>query len=188
MNFVDLQGKGFAILGLRGTGKTYLAKYLLKQNPRSIVYDVLHEYQGLNRYIVEYRQAGKMALQELNLFIGKVVINSGKIKLFVLEEANRYCPPKPSPLPLEILELNDFGRHFGVSFGVIARRPTQLHSDLIELADYLFIFQLKGKNDILYLNSLAQGLGDAVLSLPQYQFVIVYPNHTFQVHEAVSLG
>ena len=183
--FIDLTDKRFVILGLQGTGKTYLAKYFLKHNAASIVYDTLGEYQGSNRYIVKYRQNSPEAIEELDTFIAKIVVASGKIRLFVIDEANRFCPPKPAPLPDGVLELNDFQRHYKISFGTIARRPTQLHTDLVELAHYIFIFQLKGKNDLLYLNALADGLGDSVLSLPEYHFTIVYPNHTFEVHAPI---
>jgi hypothetical protein len=183
----NLINKRFVILGLQGTGKTYLAKHLLQHEQASIVYDVLHEYQGFNRYIVKYRQHGKEGLDELNLFVARVIIDSKRIKLFILDEANRYCPPKPVPLPDRILELNDWQRHYGISFGVIARRPTQLHSDLTELAHYMFIFQLKGVRDLNYLDSLVKGLGEKVLALPQYHFVIVHPNHEIEVHAPILL-
>lgn len=183
----NITDKRFVILGLQGTGKTYLAKYLLGQMPASIVYDVMHEYQGYNRYIVKYRQYGDEAIDEINLLVSKVVIGSKKIKLFILDEANRFCPPKPHPLPNSILELNDWQRHYGISFGGVCRRPTQLHTDLIELAHYLFIFQLKGKNDLIYLDAMAAGLGDKILALPEYHFVIVHPNHDYEVHLPISL-
>lgn len=183
----NLAEKRFAILGLQGTGKTYLAKYLLEQQPASIAYDVMHEYQGYNRYIVKYRQQKQEAIDELNRLVSQVVIASKKIKLFILDEANRFCPPKPKPLPDSILELNDFQRHYHISFGSICRRPTQLHTDLVELAHYLFIFQLKGKNDLLYLDALNAGLGDTVAALPEYHFVIVHPNHDYETHPAISL-
>lgn len=183
----DLTNKRFVILGLQGSGKSYFARGLLQHEQASLVYDVLREYTGFNRYIVKYRQHGKEGLDELNLLVSKVVIGSKRIKLFVIDEANRYCPPKPHPLPDSILELNDWQRHYGISFGVIARRPTQLHSDLVELAHYMFIFQLKGRNDLAYLDSIAGGLGDQVLALPQYQFVVVHPNHETEIQPPITL-
>jgi len=183
----DLTNKRFVILGLQGTGKSYLARHLLQHEQASIAYDVLHEYQGLNRYIVKYRQHGQEGVDELNLFVSKVVVGSKRIKLFVLDEANRYCPPKPHPLPDAILELNDWQRHYGISFGCIARRPTQLHSDLVELAHYMFIFQLKGRNDVAYLDTIATGLGQQVLQLPQYHFVVVHPNHEVELHPPINI-
>ena len=183
----NLTNKRFVILGLQGTGKSYLARHLLQQQPAHIVYDVMREHSGFNRYIVKYRKHGKEGLDELNLFVQKVVIGSKQIRLFILDEANRYCPPKPAPLPDSILELNDWQRHFDISFGTIARRPTQLNSDLTELANYKFIFQLTGVRDLSYLDSIVKGLGDQVLSLPAYHFVIVYPNHATEIHPPVSL-
>lgn len=187
MTLPGLAEKRFGILGLQGTGKTYLSKYILEQQPASLVYDVMHEYKGYNRYIVKFRQYNSDGINELNSLVSQVVIGSGKIKLFILDEANRFCQPKPRPLPDSILELNDFQRHYHISFGAICRRPTQLHTDIIELAHYLFIFQLKGKNDLIYLEALAAGLGNAVFSLPEYHFVIVYPNHEFEVHPPISI-
>jgi hypothetical protein len=70
--------------------------------------------------------------------------------------------------------------------GYICRRPSQLNTDLTEIADYLFIFQLGGKNDIQYLNDLKQGLGEAVKNLPPFHFVTVYPDRSFRVSNPVN--
>ena len=183
----DLTNKRFMIVGMQGSGKSVLARSILKQSPASFVYDVLKEYSGFNRYIVKHRQYGPDAVDELNNFVASIVIASGKVRMFVLEEANRYCPPKPHPLPDTILELNDFQRHMDIAFGCICRRPVQIHTDIIELAHYIFCFHLAGKNDVAYLNDLAAGLGDQVAALPEFHFVIVGPNHTYSVHDPVVI-
>jgi len=180
-----LTNQRFAIFGLQGSGKSYLAKKLLSREPRSLVYDVMDEYQGFNRYIVKYRQYEPAAISELDTLVNKIVIGSGKIRCFVLDEANRFCPPKPHPLPASILDLNDGQRHYNIAFGVIARRPTQLHSDLTELAHWLFIFNLPGKNDQSYMDELKTGLGDIVAGLPEHQFVILDQRRNVTVHEAI---
>lgn len=185
--FVDIANKRFVILGLQGTGKSYLVKYFLKTIPNSMVYDVLKEHEGFHRYLVDYRQYSPEALEEINNFVNRIIIGSGVVRLFILEEANRYCRPKPTPLPEAISDLNDFQRHERIAFGSVARRPTQLHTDLMELAHYLFIFRLVGKNDNIYLESIAEGLGEAVKSLPEYHFVIVNPDRSYQVHEPIEL-
>jgi hypothetical protein len=74
-----------------------------------------------------------------------------------------------------------------LGFGVIARRPVQLNTDLIELAHDLFIYRLKGKNDIAYLDELVDGLGAAVLSLKPYYFVHVNEFRDFEVCEPVAM-
>lgn len=182
---IDIANKGFAILGLKGTGKSVLVKSILRGNKDSMVYDVLHEHTGFNRYLPKYRDGSDAGIAELNYFV-RQCIQPGNIRLFILEEANRYCPPKPKPLPPAMLDLNDFNRHWHISFGVVARRPTQLNSDLIELAHYLFIYRLVGKNDYQYLESVAEGLGDAVRGLPDYHFVVCGPDRKFQVHAPVQ--
>ena len=54
----------------------------------------------------------------------------------------------------------------------MARRPVQFHTDIVELADFLFIFRLDGNNDYKYLENLHRGLGDMVRNLPEYHFAI----------------
>lgn len=188
---IDLTNKRFCVFGLQGSGKSVLVKYILKNTRDSIVYDVLKEHAGFNRYLVSYRQvkannAKDLAIAELNTFVNRVVVGSGKIRMFILEEANRYCPSKPVPLPASILDLNDFQRHERIAFGSVCRRPVQLNTDLVELAHYLFIFNLVGKNDTQYLESIAEGLGEAVKNLPPYHFIVVPPRRAdFEVHAPI---
>lgn len=182
---IDLKAKRFCIFGLQGSGKSVLVKTILKSERASIVYDVLREHRGFNRYLVDHRQRSDAAIIELNRFVNNIVSDSNQIRLFILEEANRYCPSKPTPLPDSILDLNDFQRHQGIAFGIVCRRPTQLHTDLVELAHYLFIYRLVGKNDYAYLEAIAEGLGDAARELADYHFVVVTPQRKFYEHEPV---
>ncbi len=182
----DISNKRFVILGLQGSGKTVLARFFLKAIKNSIVYDVHHEYAGFNRYLAEHRQVDRRAkndpgIIELNTFVKIVVQDSGNIRLFILDEANRFCPNK-YPLPSSIITLNDDNRHDRIAFGTVARRAAQLHTDLVELAHYMFIFRLAGKNDIQYLEDVALGLGETVKGLKDFHFVIVDPNRRFKVH------
>lgn len=190
MEGIDLENKRFCVFGLQGTGKSVLVKGILGETKDSFVYDVLREHKGFNRYLVTYRQVLRHndrdpAVMELNGVVNRVVIKSGQVRMFVLEEGNRYCAQKPYPLPSAILDLNDFQRHERIAFGVVARRPSQLNSDLVELAHYLFIFRLVGKNDREYLNMVAENLGDEVRSLPDFHFMVVYPDRSFKVHKPI---
>lgn len=183
---IDLQNQRFCIFGLQGSGKSVLVKTILQGEKNSIVYDVLKEHQGFNRYLATHRQRSDAAIDELNMFVNQVVSGSHQIRLFILEEANRYCPPKPTPLPDSILDLNDFQRHQKIAFGLVCRRPTQMHSDLVELAHYLFIYRLVGKNDCAYLEAIAEGLGEAARELEDYHFLVVTPGRKYYVHKPVT--
>lgn len=180
---IDITNKRFCILGLQGSGKTELAKHLLRGSSNHLVYDPLQEYDGFRRYVPDDRNS----IDELTLCIQKLVVAKLKPDLFLLDEANRYCPPKPHPLPMGIAELNDWSRHMSLSWGCICRRPVQLHSDLMELAHYLFIFVLKGKNDGMYLDSILPHLSDTVASLPDYHFAVVAENRSVSIHAPIPI-
>jgi hypothetical protein len=183
---VDLRSKTYCMFGLRGSGKSTLANYIANEfGSRALVYDTLHESPDSARYDV-YKPKVRNSTAELDQIISRLP-QSG-YKLFVIDEANRYAPSKPSPLPPMLADLNDQCRHYGISVCYIARRPVQLNQDLTELSDYLFIFHLKGKGDIKYLNDLSDGLGDAVLALKGYQYILVLPDRSFRLQHAVSVS
>lgn len=169
---VDLTGKAFCVFGLRGSGKSYCVHYIAKKYGRlAMVYDYLDEYPADANYHT-YSPKDRKSLPELE-GISRSIMTGRKYKLFIIDEANRFCPSKPAPLPSAIADINDLHRHFNLAVGYVARRPVQLNQDLTELAEYLFIFHLKGKSDIHYLNDITDGLGDAVLSLQEHYFVVV---------------
>ena len=186
----DITDKRFVILGLQGSGKSVLVDYILRNFRNHIVYDVHREHTGFNRYLVENKRVkdaandNDPAIVELNTFVERIVQGTGIVRLFMLEEANRYCPNK-KPLPSSILVLNDDQRHSRIAFGTVARRMAQLNTDLTELAHYLFIFRLTGKNDIDRLEAEAEGLGEAVKGLKDFHFVIVNQDRTFEIHKPV---
>src|SRR3972149_3139704 len=187
---MDLTGKTFVILGLKGTGKSTLANLILNNYGASaLYYDTLFEappesgfdiYQPINRYSVKELETVIRAIIPQN------VNQLPKYRLVIVDEANRHCPPKPSPLPAAIADLNDQCRHYLMSAGFIARRPVQLNQDLTELADYIFIFRLTGKSDIQYLENTVSGLGDAVKNLGKFEFIQVNPDKSFQLCEPIT--
>jgi len=184
---VELTRKTWAILGYKGGGKSILAKTIAaRYGSKALYYDVLHEvpetapfhaYQPKNRHNVE----------ELESII-KLVKNGKQYRMFIIDEANRYCPPKPKALPDGVADLNDWCRHpqYNLSVGYICRLPVQINTDLLEIADYLFIFQLGGKNTQSYLNDMRSGLGDAVRDLLPFYFALVYPDRTWRIFNPVK--
>lgn len=180
---LDLENKGFVIFGLPDGGKSTLANYILQQfGARAFVYDTLDEYPG--EPFDSYSPKDRQDVFEFESII-RAVMNSRQYSLILIDEANRFCPSKPSPLPQVVADLNDWRAHFGIAVGYIARRPVQLNQDLTELSHYLFIFCLKGKNDIGYLNDLSDGLGDQVRQLQPYHFVVLDQLRNYQVYAPV---
>lgn len=178
MEPIDLTGKSFCIFGLPDSGKSTLACYILqKYGGQAFIYDTLREYPETP--FDSYEPKDTYSVAELER-VTRRVMASGRYKLLVIDEANRFCPPKPSPLPSAMADLNDFRAHYDMGAGFICRRPVQLNQDLTELAHYLFIFKLTGRNDIDYLNSISRGLGDPVARLRPYHFMVVYPDRDYR--------
>jgi len=197
---VDLTSKGWAVFGLRGSGKSWFVKSVLETTPDHLIYDPLKEHKGYNKYtptdrtsieelskVIEGPVIKGVRVTEANkaMFPTRRVGETWKPELFVIDEANRYIFPHPTRMPQPVADLVDYGRHWNLSFGVVARRPVQFNSTLVELSDHVFFFQLPGKNDHQYLESLHSGLGDTVRNLPPHHFVAFSHGSEITVHAPV---
>lgn len=186
---LNLKSKRLCIFGLPGEGKSNLLAFIAaKYGSRAFIYDTMHEYPTNQPFDV-YRPSDRYSVPELEKIL-KLVIKKKRYTLVALDEANRFAPSKPAPLPATLAEINDCCRHVEYNNMTpvwIARRPTQLNQDLTELAHYLIIFNLKGKNDIDYLESFAAGLGETTFNLKPYHFVVVNQRREFKVYSPVPL-
>jgi hypothetical protein len=203
---IELHSKGWAVFGRRGSGKSWFVKSVLETTPDHYIYDPLEEHKGYNRYRPTNRD-GKLGIEELNGVIRDVVDpTTGGIRvtkenqhrfptrrvgekwnpeLFVIDESNRYIFPHPVPIPQPVANLIDFQRHYSLSFGIVARRMTQVPTTLVELADHVFVFNLPGANDYQKLESMYRGLGDEVRNLPPYHFVRLSYGSEITVHAPI---
>jgi len=186
---IDLTSKTWCCFGTRGSGKSWLVKHILDSTPEHLIYDPLGEHKGYRRYVPEDRAS----LAELEEFVKAAIIpdsraptRGGPLSLFVVDEANKYIRPKPSPLPAGIDDLNDFSRHWGLSVGFVCRRPVQFHTDIVELSNYVFFFGLAGKNDYRYMEVLHQGLGDAVRNLRRFEFISLADGKEITLHAPID--
>ena len=167
---LDLLNKSFCVFGLPDSGKSTLVAFILSQfGAQAFVYDTLNEYPG--EPFDSYSPQDRTNTAELEKVI-RAAMTCGKYSLIVIDEANRYCPSKPAPLPDAVNDLNDWRAHYGLAAGYIARRPVQLNQDLTELSHFVICFGLDGNNDIRYLNDLKAGFGDTVQSLAKYHFAV----------------
>lgn len=182
---LNLRSKTFCVFGLRGSGKSTLVNWIATNfDNKCLVYDTLHEVPEAAHYY-SYPPRDRYSVSELNDVIAGVIA-ARRFDLFIIDEANRFCPSKPAPLPKGVTDLNDMCRHYGLGAGYVARRPVQLNQDLTELAEYIFIFHLVGKADISYLNDIAYGLGDTVLAIPNFHFVLVSPDRSYEVYDPIT--
>jgi len=180
---IDLENKSFCIFGLNDSGKSTLANYILQQfGEAAFVYDIMNEYRDgpYDRYVPSDRKSGL----EFETVL-RAVMTSRRYRLILIDEANRFCPSKPHPLPQAIADLNDWRAHWGLATGYIARLPVQLNQDLTQLAHYLFIFRIPGIQSTDYLNDISAGLGDTSLALDKYHFVVADAERRYTVFKPI---
>ena len=190
---IEIEGKRVVIIGHNGSGKSSLGKYLLNHLPisRTAVYDPEQEHNMFRNYLPE----DSNSIEELNKFVYDVVIpqaKSGRLMGYMHDEINVLCPPKPSRLPKCIADINNQQRHWGrklsgydfdgnpktggMTFISICRLVDQIHKDLVSLSDMMFIFRFFHHKEKKILNGWAEGLGDVVQSLDDYEFVMLKGN------------
>jgi hypothetical protein len=83
--------------------------------------------------------------------------------------------------------INDMARHIELDIICIARRFTQLNTDIVELSHYLYIFNQAGINDIKRLNELSIGLGDTVLTLNKYHYIEVNQFRQYSIKKPIKI-
>lgn len=173
---VDLLGKHTVIVGKRGCGKSNMMQYMLSQPiaRNTLVWDINHEHDQHDRILPDHRK-GEELREEFGEAVHRMVTgNKRELRpdLFAVEEANRVAP-NSGKTPEPWIDLIDRGRHFGTGTLAIARRPAQLDTDTVELADNLIVFRVRGKNDVSRLNREADGLGDAAAELDRFECILL---------------
>lgn len=180
---LEILNKQGCVFGLPDSGKSTLANWLLsKFGQAAIIYDTLNEFpeEPFDRYVPVER--GDVAEWER---VTRRIVAARRYKVYAVDEANRYMPPKPAPLPAAARDLNDYRAHYDIGTLFLCRRPVQLNQDITELSNYLVVFKLDGKLDRDYLNDLCAGLGDIVGTLKPYHFVIYRKGFGFDVFKPV---
>lgn len=171
------------IVGLQGSGKTVLAKHIIdryrKQGVSTLVIDYQHEYDGKGH--TAYRVADRVnPTQEVDALLQHTIIEPYTARVprkqryghIVFDEAPRYFPNR-APLPPAMAQINDVGRHIGVAVTCIARRFSQVNTDIVELAHEIYLFRQSGVNDLKRCNEMSAGLANIVGNLPPHHYAVL---------------
>lgn len=178
------------VLGLQGSGKTYLTKEVLipEYGDAYIVFDPNNEYAGYRRYVPRFVADDGLLKDELKLFLKKLVypncqtledIEAGKkekkkrLRAVVFDEADLIAPSRAN-IPAALRDLVVRSRHLQIDVIFISRRPTDLSAYLMDTADYLLVFKQVGYNALKTMRALKIESDDAIKGLD-------YENHEFLV-------
>lgn len=156
-----IKGKQVIIVGLRGSGKSYLLDQLAKDETQHVFIDPLDEHTEHTRFVPTRRMRSEKMQEEISAFFNKIKGNK-KVKLLLCDESNQYFINKWQPLPDAVQDLVDYSRHDGKTVCWVARRITQLPADITELGDIYIFFKQSGKNDLRALDDICAGLKDVM--------------------------
>lgn len=194
------------ILGRKHYGKTHLAKHLIRDKSRVVIYDpnrqftdcgvVINDPQDVIAY---YRRNywGKFRIVYQPEFYSFEVrrdillaefenichfINIAKDLYFVVDEIDKYV--QANWCPAFFNNLIQRGRHIGISLIVTTRRHVETSRHLTAQADVLYLFNQVEPNDIKYLRTLIGDMAQNIPSLPPRHF-IKYENGIATTHEPI---
>ncbi len=189
MNIIaDLTAKGTVVAGLRGSGKTNFARLIANVDQDAVlVYDPLGQYPEFDR-IEPKQRSFPQAAEEFARIIKKYQLRDASkhnYRLLIIDEAQRLAPVAKA-LNRDIALLNSEHRHIPLGIVWIARRPRELHAEIINLADHMMIFRLPGATDFKFLEDTAKGLGEKVRNLTQYQFTYVDQDRRYWNMEKIT--
>lgn len=187
---LNLLGKHTLVCGLKGSGKSNFMQWALAEHEayrNHLVYDMCREHgDRLNTYTPKHRSGEKARVEAGEVVKRFVTQNARGLRpdLVFFEEATRYAP-NGGGTPDEMMDLVDLARHYDTGLVALCRRPARLDTTLVELADNILVFALRGKNDKSRLNAESPGAGDAAAELPPYHFLRIGPQRRWTVHSPV---
>lgn len=184
-----MANKIIAVLGRKGSGKTYLARKMVENVTRLIVFDpqaeftscgvVIHDRLSLVEYITEVgagsfrivyqpqfqvRGDEDLILVEFS-FLCRVV---GRLKnlVFVIDEFDR-CIGRDYTMK----NLIQTGRHSGISIIATTIRYTDATRDFTAQADTIISFQCTEPGDVRYFRDRFGEMAERLPALPIYHYI-----------------
>ena len=198
----NLTGKRVAIFGPQGSGKSVLAGEIARAFPSArIACSDASDWESLpNTHVIDVMPRSAVgdegrARKWIERVARKATINPERaaVDLWVIDEASQFLPSR-KPMPEVVSWINNTARHMrlpsgrkGLAWLVIARRPAQVHTDLLELAHEAIFFRLTGRNDLRLVEEMQEGLSDVVRGLPPFHFIRRSASGDVSIHSPVTL-
>ncbi|MEO1151377.1 MAG: zonular occludens toxin domain-containing protein [Pseudomonadota bacterium] len=192
------------VYGVRGGGKSTLARHLVANDARVIAFDPQRDYQGeawrvattrseiiaalksegLSRFRISYcfdtgttDPVSEMVwLADVIAHLQKKYRSDGIGLSLVVDEAHEAFPNRPlSKDEGPLRRLVMQGRHLGVGLTVVTQRPANISTMIRSQATEVYALALSRRDDRVAAADLREGAAPAVASLSGYDFVKITP-------------
>jgi len=154
------------VIGQRGTGKSVLTDYLLRQYADSshkvFVYDTVRDHPNFKRVTPEnpsledFEEWAEKLFKQGDLIVG-------------IEEIDMLC--SSSQIGPEFKKLISLGRHKRIGLVMTARRIADAHKLAPSQTHHFFIFRMHLPNDVTYLRKFIGDDADKLSTLEDYHFM-----------------
>lgn len=179
--------------GMRGYGKTTIARELVAEEPRVLAYDPFGEHAAVRvtldqavEYFTELEESDNLGAFRVSVYpyqgdervgfaaLAWAVARRCESMVLVLEEADEILPATGAPG--EARRLVSQGRHVNMAIVGTSRRPAEVARLLTSNADEYFIFRTQEPGDLTYLRSIIGADATArVAELPKFHYVYWTP-------------
>lgn len=171
------------ILGQRGSGKSYLAKDLIKDIKRLIIYDTLGEYsfgvsiENLDEFkqffLKVYQGNFKVCYQPVSPSIDfnavcDIVYECGDLT-FLVEEIDTFCSAQE--ISENFANIIQRGRHKNITLIGISQRPFGIPRLITSQAKTIYSFIHREPRDLEYLKAYIGDEAEKIKDLKQYEFL-----------------
>lgn len=193
----------FLVIGMRGSGKSYLGRRIQSVYPRKVIFDTLGEYdndeyraenpsarfvysfrefceavKGLEhaqRYTLVYQfdEESEVSDEEFNQAM-RVLYYLGNV-FIVVEEVQSFSTTHKLPHWLKVQLLK--GRHRGNGLLFTTQRPGELHKTILSQCTHFFAGQIHETNDLAYLKPIFKEKTQYLAKIEQRKFLYFRPGH-----------
>ncbi len=178
------------LCGIRGYGKSTMARHLVTGAPRLLAYDPFGEHDALAldfADLVDFLDyAPSLAGFRVSLREAGHEADFCGLALAVARELQREQPPggltvlleeadliaRPGQEPPVFQDLIARGRHDGIELVAVSRRPAEVSRLITSQAEFFYVFRTQEPRDVTYLRGyIGEAAAGAVQQLPKFRYV-----------------
>lgn len=191
---INLESKHWVLFGVKDSGKSYLADKLMQKAADNgkliVIFDPMDEYSDHENImrIIPTAKRGQKAIDELDRTLEEIEDRKEEIDYFLCDEISRFHS-KGGELKGPLGEMIDLNAHWDMGVGFVCRRPTQMHTDIREMADWIFVFALRGRNDVKSLDEISNGLTETMEEMvsnePWHSYIAINERRDYDIHPPI---
>ncbi len=152
------------IAGMRGMGKSELARHIFKQFTNLKVWDPLGQYTEFDNYVPT-----RGSPEEFDA-ICKMIWDQSNV-MFAVEECESVLGERMALTPYSFKIILQ-GRNRGIGLIAITRRIALLNKTVFSLSDHAFLFRFFAPNDVKYCQEfIGRQWAFRLQKLPKYHFI-----------------